>query len=98
MTSFATQVAQLGRRSVVRTARQPANIVFALVFPLALLAVNSGGLEPATRIPGFPTESFLAFALSVPFVQGALFSTINVGTVLARDYHTGFLKRLGFTS
>ena len=97
MRQFATHVAHLGRRSLVRTARQPANIVFALVFPLALLAVNSGGLEPATSIPGFPTESFLAFALAVPFVQGALFSTMNAGTDLARDIQTGFLSRLGLT-
>jgi ABC-2 type transport system permease protein len=94
---FGSHVAHLGRRSVVRTLRQPANIFFALVFPLALLAVNSGGLDPATEIPGFPTESFLAFALAVPFVQGALFATMNAGTDLARDIQTGFLNRLGLT-
>ena len=97
MTAFALQVAYLGRRSIVRTARQPANIAFALVFPLVLLAVNAGGLEPATRIPGFPTDSFVAFWLAVPFVQGALFSTMNAGTDLARDIQTGFLNRLGLT-
>jgi ABC-2 type transport system permease protein len=97
VTAYALQVAHLGQRSVVRTARQPANIVFALVFPLALLAVNSGGLDPATEIPGFPSDSFVAFALAVPFVQGALFSTMNAGTDLARDIQTGFLDRLGLT-
>jgi ABC-2 type transport system permease protein len=90
-------VFQLGRRSVVRTLRQPANIFFSLAFPLMLLAVNSGGLEPATQLPGFPTESFAAFALAVPFIQGALFSTMNAGTDLARDIQTGFLNRLGLT-
>jgi ABC-2 type transport system permease protein len=97
VTAFALHVANLGRRSVVRTARQPASVFFALVFPMALLAVNSGGLEPATLIPDFPTDSFLAFALAVPFVQGALFSTMNAGTDFARDIQTGFLNRLGLT-
>jgi ABC-2 type transport system permease protein len=97
VTAYARQVAHLGQRSVMRTARQPANIVFALVFPLALMTVNAGGLESATEIPGFPTDSFLAFALAVPFVQGALFSTMNAGTDLARDIQTGFLDRLGLT-
>ncbi len=97
MKAYLLQVAYLGQRSVVRTARQPANVVFALVFPLALLIVNAGGLEPATLIPGFPTDSFLAFAMAVPFVQGALFSTMNAGTDLARDIQTGFLDRLGLT-
>jgi len=95
--TFASQVANLGRRSIVRTARQPASIFFALVFPMALLLVNSGGLEPATLIPGFPSDSFVAFALAVPFVQGALFATMNAGTDFARDIQTGFLNRLGLT-
>jgi ABC-2 type transport system permease protein len=95
--TFADQVALLARRSVVRTARQPANVVFPLVFPLLLLAVNSSGLRSATHLPGFPTDSYLAFALAVPFMQGALFATMNAGTDLARDIQTGFLNRLALT-
>jgi ABC-2 type transport system permease protein len=98
MTSaFATQVGHLAVRTVVRTARQPANIIGAIAFPLALLAVNSGGLDAGTRLAGFPTDSFVAFALAVPFIQGALFSTINAGADLARDIQTGFLNRLSLT-
>ena len=85
---FVEQVGQLARRSVVRTARQPANVVFPLVFPLLLLSVNSTGLQSATQLPGFPTDSYFAFALAVPFMQGALFATMNAGTDLARDIQT----------
>jgi ABC-2 type transport system permease protein len=92
-----TQSATLGRRAVVRTARQPANVIFPLIFPMLLLAVNAGGLHAATRLPGFPTTSFLAFALAVPFVQGALLATINANVDLARDIQTGFLNRLALT-
>jgi ABC-2 type transport system permease protein len=91
------QVGQLARRSVRRTLRQPAQIVPALIFPLFLLAVNSGGLKDATNLPGFPTDSYLTFALAVPFMQGALFSVMNSGTDLARDIETGFLNRLALT-
>jgi ABC-2 type transport system permease protein len=91
------QVLLLARRSVMRTVRQPANIVFPLAFPLLLLAVNAGGLDAATRLPGFPTSSFVAFALAIPFIQGALFATMNTGTDLARDIQTGFLNRLSLT-
>jgi ABC-2 type transport system permease protein len=94
---FSAQVLALVRRSVVRTIRQPANVVFPLVFPLLLLAVNAGGLDAATRLPGFPTDSFVAFALAIPFIQGALFATMNAGTDLARDIQTGFLNRLALT-
>ena len=68
-----------------------------MIFPLGLLAVNSGGLQPATTIPGFPTDRFVAFALAIPFMQGALFATMNAGTDLARDIQTGFLNRLALT-
>ena len=91
------QVALLARRSVVRTWRQPGSAVAPLIFPLLLLAVNSGGLRAETRLPGFPTKSFFAFALAVPFIQGALFATMNAGTDLARDVQTGFLNRLALT-
>jgi ABC-2 type transport system permease protein len=95
--AFGDQVFLLARRSVVRTLRQPANVAFPLAFPLLLLAVNSGGLDPATELPGFPAETFVAFALAVPFIQGALFATMNAGTDLARDIQTGFLNRLSLT-
>ncbi len=92
-----SQVYQLARRSIVRQLRQPANVVAPVIFPLGLLAVNSGGLQPATRIPGFPTDRFVAFALAIPFLQGALFATMNAGTDLALDIQTGFLNRLALT-
>jgi ABC-2 type transport system permease protein len=95
--ALADQVFLLARRSVVRTVRQPANVIAPLLFPLMLLAVNSGGLKAETRLPGFPTNSFVAFALAVPFIQGALFATMNAGTDLARDIQTGFLNRLSLT-
>ena len=98
MTEAWGQIGALARRSVVRTIRQPASVVFPLIFPMLLLLVNAGGLEASTKLPGFPTDSFLAFALAVPFIQGALFSTMNAGTDLAKDIQTGFLNRLSLTS
>jgi ABC-2 type transport system permease protein len=95
--AFSDQVLTLARRSVVRTVRQPANVVFPFVFPLLLLAVNAGGLDSATNIPGFPADTYIAFALAIPFIQGALFATMNAGTDLARDIQTGFLNRLALT-
>jgi ABC-2 type transport system permease protein len=97
MHTMLLQAATLGRRAVVRTARQPANVVFPLIFPMLLLAVNAGGLKAETSLPGFPTDSFLAFALAVPFVQGALLATVNANVEFARDIQTGFLNRLALT-
>ncbi len=94
---LADQVYLLARRSVVRTIRQPANVIAPLIFPVMLLAVNSGGLKAETHLPGFPTTSIVAFLLAIPFIQGALFATMNAGTDLARDIQTGFLSRLSLT-
>jgi len=91
------QAATLARRAVIRTARQPANIVFPLIFPMLLFAVNSGGLRSETRLQGFPTNSFVAFAIAVPFIQGALLATVNANVEFARDIQTGFLNRLALT-
>jgi ABC-2 type transport system permease protein len=98
VSATATQVGAIARRSVVRTSRQPASIIPPLVFPIFLMLVNAGGLKSSSDLPGFPTDSFLAFALAVPFIQGALFSTMNAGTDIARDVQTGFVNRLSLTA
>ena len=95
--ALGTQVRTLAGRSVLRTLRQPAMFVPSLIFPLFLLAVNSAGLNAATQIPGFPTDSYLTFVLAVPFIQGALFSTMNSGQALAEDIENGFFNRLALT-
>jgi ABC-2 type transport system permease protein len=95
--TLAVQVGVLARRSVVRTLRQPAMVVPSLVFPLILLAINSSGLGSATRLPGFPSDSYFQFALAIPFVQGALFSANSAGTNVASDIESGFLNRLALT-
>jgi ABC-2 type transport system permease protein len=98
MSVAAVQIGAVAGRSIRRTIRQPAMALPPLIFPVALMLVNAAGLEPSTLLPGFPTDSFLAFALAVPFIQGALFATMNAGTELARDIQTGFLNRLSLTS
>ena len=48
-------------------------------------------------LPGFPTDNYLDFAIAFPFIQGALFASINAGSAVARDVETGFLNRLALT-
>jgi ABC-2 type transport system permease protein len=88
---------ELARRSIAQTLRQPALVVPPVVFPLILMAINVGGLDAATSLPGFPADSYLDFAIAVPFMQGGLFAMINAGSSLARDVETGFLRRLALT-
>jgi ABC-2 type transport system permease protein len=91
------QIYEMARRSVLQTLRQPALIIPPIVFPLIMMAINTGGLAAATNLPGFPADTYLDFAIAVPFMQCALFACINAGASLARDVETGFLKRLAMT-
>ena len=95
--SFLTQVAALARRSTVRTLRQPAVIISALVFPMMFFSINASGLAAASRIPGFPADSYLDFAFAFPLVQASLFGAITAGSDLARDIESGFFDRLSLT-
>jgi ABC-2 type transport system permease protein len=91
------QTLAVARRAVVRTTRQRALIIFPMVFPLILFAINGSALSTATRIPGFPTHNYRDFLIAMPFVQGAMFVSINAGVDLARDIESGFLNRLSMT-
>ncbi|MGN6372296.1 MAG: ABC transporter permease [Solirubrobacteraceae bacterium] len=95
--SLLTQVWALARRSMLKTLRQPFQVFPIVFFPAILLAVNASGLQAATRLPGFPTHSYISFAIAVAFIQGALFSLVNTGTNLAQDIEDGFFNRLALT-
>ncbi len=94
---LAHQVYLIALRSLVRTMRQPGVVIPPLTFPLMLMAVNSSGLRAATHLPGFPTDSFVAFFIPFSFIQGALFASGIAGTDLAKDIDTGFMNRLALT-
>jgi len=91
--SIVDQTLAIARRAIARTTRQRALIIF----PLILFAINGSALSTATRIPGFPTHNYRDFLIAMPFVQGAMFVSINAGVDLARDTESGFLNRLAMT-
>lgn len=95
--SLATQLRVVARRSVLRALRQPVVIGPTLVFPLFFLAINAASLKTATRLPHFPTTSYLSFALASTFVLAGITTVSISGGGLAEDIHTGFLSRLSLT-
>ena len=58
---------------MVRTLRQRALLIFPMIFPLILFAINGSALSAATQIPRFPTHNYRDFLIAMPFVQGAMF-------------------------
>jgi ABC-2 type transport system permease protein len=91
------QTLAVARRAITRTSRQRALLVFPMIFPLILFAINGSALSAATKIPGFPTRDYRDFLIAMPFVQGAMFVSITAGVDLARDIESGFLNRLALT-
>jgi ABC-2 type transport system permease protein len=96
-TSLFNQIRALARRSTLKTLRQPFQLFPIVFFPAILLAVNASGLKAVTHLPGFPTDSYISFAIAVAFIQGSMFSLINTGTNLAEDIENGFFNRLALT-
>jgi ABC-2 type transport system permease protein len=94
---FAEQSVALGRRAVLRTVRQRGLVIFPMVFPLILFAINGSALTAATKIPKFPTDNYRDFLIAMPFIQGAMFVSITAGVDLARDIESGFMNRLAMT-
>jgi ABC-2 type transport system permease protein len=91
------QIRALAQRSIKRTMRQPAQIVPALLFPIILLSINTSGLDSTTELPGFPTDSYVTFALAFAFLQGGVFAVIGTGQNLAEDHVNGFFNRMQLT-
>lgn len=88
-------VAALGGRSVKQTFRRPQLMAPLLIFPTALLAIQTAGAGRAVDLPGFPpVESFLAFMLAGAMLQSAMLSGNSGGIALAQDIEMGFTDRL----
>jgi ABC-2 type transport system permease protein len=95
--SLREQIAPIARRSIARTLRQPVLVVPNLVFPLFLLAVLSAGGSQVTKIPGFPTHSYITFVLGATLIQGSTGAMTMAGNALGSDIETGFLSRIALT-
>ncbi len=83
------------RRSLIGRLRQPESLAPSFVFPLffAALGVSSFG-KAATRLPGFPADSYLAFSAAGAVIQGVLFGATAAASDLATDIEGGFWERM----
>ena len=95
--SFGRQLGLLARRSIMRTFRDPGSVVPALLVPIVLYLLISAGLERATNVEGFPTDTIWTFTLTVAFANGAMVAISNTGEAIATDIEHGFISRLAMT-
>lgn len=91
----AAQAAELSRRSIRASIRNPFSWLPGLVFPLLLAAVYSAQFQRALELPGFPeVDSFLDFVLPASILQAIVFGATQAGGDLALDMENGFFDRL----
>lgn len=85
----------LARRALLLTLRRPQFLAPLVIFPSLFLAINTGGLERTTELPGFPdVNGFLDFQLAAAITQSLLLGGVQAGIALALEIEGGFFDRL----
>jgi ABC-2 type transport system permease protein len=85
----------LARRALRNSLRRPQFLAPLVVFPSMFLAVNVGGLESTTRLPGFEeVRGFLDFQLAAAITQSTLLGGVTAGIATALEIEGGFFDRL----
>jgi ABC-2 type transport system permease protein len=73
----------------------PSLLIPSLVFPLFFFVAFAGGLSRVEDVPGFEFPSgYTAFQFVFVLLQSAVFGGVFTGFGIARDFETGFARRL----
>lgn len=73
----------------------PSILLPSIAFPLFFFTAFAGGLSQVSRVPGFDFEpGYTAFQFCFVLVQSAAFGGVFTGFGIARDFESGFARRL----
>jgi ABC-2 type transport system permease protein len=73
----------------------PSLLIPSLLFPLFFFVAFAGGLSRVEEVPGFDFPSgYTAFQFVFVLLQSAAFGGVFTGFGIARDFETGFARRL----
>ncbi len=82
-------------RSIHNTVVNPAILVPSIVFPLFFLVAFAGGLSRIAEVPNFHYRpGYTSFQFVFVFLQSAAFGGVFTGFAVARDFDSGFARRL----
>lgn len=93
-TWFAHDALFLGRRTLRRFYRVPANPVSVVLYPLIQLVVFSQLFKDIVQLPGFGGGSYLAYLAPGQIAFTVFFAVSWSGGNLLYDYRNGYLDRL----
>jgi ABC-2 type transport system permease protein len=73
----------------------PSLLLPSLIFPLFFFTAFAGGLSRVDEVPGFDFPSgYTAFQFAFVLLQSAAFGGVFTGFGIARDFESGFARRL----
>jgi ABC-2 type transport system permease protein len=82
-------------RAIHNTFSNPAIFLPSLMFPLFFFTAFAGGLSRVEEIPGFDfPDGYTAFQFVFVLLQSAAFAGVFTGFGIARDFESGFMRRL----
>ena len=82
-------------RSIHNTFANPAIILPSIIFPLFFFAAFAGGLSSISRVPNFNYKpGYTAFQYAFVLLQSSAFGGVFTGFAVARDFDSGFARRL----
>jgi ABC-2 type transport system permease protein len=85
----------LAYRQMTVLVKNPALFLPPMLFPLMSFLAFAGGLSGLSQVPGFRYEGgYTSFVFVFVLLQSAAFSGVFMGFNVARDFETGFARRL----
>jgi ABC-2 type transport system permease protein len=95
MTETLTVARAVAWRSLHNVFKNPAIFLPSLLFPLFFFTAFVGGLSAVTNVPGFDfPNGYTAFQFVFVLLQSAAFTGVFTGFGMARDFESGFMRRL----
>jgi ABC-2 type transport system permease protein len=95
MSRFLNVTRAVAWRSIHNTVVSPAILVPSIIFPLFFLIAFAGGLSRISHVPHFNyPPGYTAFQFVFVFLQSASFGGVFTGFAVARDFDSGFARRL----
>jgi ABC-2 type transport system permease protein len=82
-------------RTLHNVLTNPSLLLPSLIFPLFFFTAFAGGLSRIDKLPGFEFPSgYTAFQFAFVLLQSAVFGGVFTGFGIARDFESGFARRL----
>jgi ABC-type multidrug transport system permease subunit len=95
MRRFVSVAQGVAWRSIHNTIVSPAILVPSIIFPLFFLVAFAGGLSRISDVPNFHyAPGYTSFQFVFVFLQSAAFGGVFTGFAVARDFDSGFARRL----